>query len=202
MDQAISERLGEVEQSEPKKQPTPKSTKKKAPSSPKNSSDGSAQPKSAKKRYKKTTIKELVDAERAVYEAGLAEFEMLDAKPSPLQDLDYLRWVELHPDLTQAQKRKMKAERMTLIDSRKKASTPAKTKSSVAKSSTGANVLGILKGKFTQKEIAQKIKKLEYHMKSSASSVGSGRPPTVTKRGRGRPKKVQTEGDKIFQGFV
>ena len=167
VDQAITERLGEVETSEPKKPPTPKSTKKKAESPPKGSSDGSAQQKSAKKKAKKPTMKEIVD-----------------------------------PDLDNAQKRRMKTERLTEIDNRRKAPTPAKASTTAfAKSSVGSKILGIVKGKSTQKEIEKKIEKLEPHRTGSANSVSSGRPPTAKKRGRGRHRKL-TPGDKLFEDIM
>ena len=179
----------------------PKSAKKKAESPPKDSSDGSAQPKRAKKS-KKPTMKEIFDAEQAIYTANLAEFQRLDAKPSPLNDDDYVKWVELNPDITMARKKRMIADRMALIESRKKAGTPAKPSNMAvgSKSSAGSKIVGIAKS--TQKEIAQKIEKLETHRKGSGHSVSSGRPPTAQKKkGPGRPRKLTT-GDKLFHEFL
>ena len=51
----------------------------------------------------------IIYAENAAMEARFAEFEMLDntKRDGRMSDDDYLRWVQLHPDLTPAVRKRM-----------------------------------------------------------------------------------------------
>ena len=72
-------------------------------------------------------LKEKQGAEAAIQEAQLLEFQTLDAKEGLLNDVDYMRWVYLHPHFTVAQKKIMLESRREQIERRGRMDTPSKT---------------------------------------------------------------------------